>query len=364
MTPCRLCGQSDARVMLTLTPTPLANSFQRRPDRDAVRYPLNVQECIACGHVQLADLAPIRWQEYQYATPEAMRPYLALAAREIRARYPTARTAYEIGSNNGLYLEELHRVGLHAIGIDPCASQGIREPFSLSLARQLDPVDLVISNNVLAHVDDMQDVLAGIDHALREDGALVFEVQYLPRLMAMGACDMIYHEHRDYHTLRPWVNALRRHGFVIVQYQFMETQGGSIRLYCERPGRGVDIPAETLDWRQFTEQITLAKVHLLAQIADTEHVIAYGAPAKACTMIHHFGLADRILYCVDSTPAKQGRYLPGTDIEIRPESALHSDGHEWPILLMAWNYADMILPRYPGKRFILPFERSRQMVTA
>jgi SAM-dependent methyltransferase len=343
--------------MLELTPTPIANSFPDYPDSYAKRYPLAVQECLECGHVQLKHQVSVDWVDYRYQTPEASRPHLADAADAIRTAFPFFKTAIEIGSNNGIYLEELRRVGFEVIGIDPNAKVGIAAPFTHDLAKKLEPVDLIVANNVLAHVDDMYDVFNGIDRVLTDDGALIFEVQYFPDMMASGAFDMIYHEHRDYHTMKPLPRFLKRFGLVIEQVDFIETHGGSLRVWCRRPGLGLDVDDMDMDWRAFKHKIDEARRVLIAQLDQAKsHIVALGATAKACTLIHHFGLTDYIDYAVDSTPQKQGRYIPGTDIEIHRPDVLKNDP-DAVVLLTAWNFADVIVPQFPDKQFIIPFAK-------
>lgn len=355
MKPCRMCFQYG-RVQLALTPTPIANSFPATPDQDAKRYPLELVECLGCGHVQLADWPQVDWVDYRYATPDAVRPHLEDAARRLRSEYPEAKTVLEIGCNNGLYLDVLRKEGFTATGVDPSTKVGIAKPFGESVARTLEPVDLIVANNVLAHVDDLWDVFRGIDRLLKDDGALVFEVQYFPDLVKNGAFDMIYHEHRDYHTISPWVAFLKRFGLIIRRTDNISTHGGSVRITCERPGlRNWIWCNEEIDWRAFKRRIAEAKQDVLDQVLNTPGpIVAFGATAKACTLIHHFGLADLIDYAVDSTPAKQGRYIPGTAIQIHEPTA---QAMNVTFLLTAWNFEKAIRAQYPMNRFIVPFSQ-------
>ena len=352
---CRLC-YGPIRTMLSLTPTPLANSFPATPDQDAERVPLDVAQCISCDHVQLAEYQAVDWVDYRYATPAAVRPHLEAAATVLRRTYPEAKTVLEIGCNNGLYLDVLRQAGFSAIGVDPCTEVGIKKPFGYGLAHTLEPVDLIVANNVLAHVDDLWDVFRGIDFLLKDDGALVFEVQYFPQMTATGAFDMIYHEHRDYHTLSPWPAFLKRWGLVITDIEPLPTHGGSIRLCCERPGIGMAIDPEPIDWKSFKYRIAEAKRGLLERVTEVNGpLVAFGATAKACTLIHHFGLADVIDYAVDNTPAKQGRYIPGTRIQIYPESRL-DEVPPAAVLMTAWNFRDVLMSQYPQLHWVIPFE--------
>jgi len=356
---CRLCCHVT-RKMFALTPTPLANNFAPSPDTAAERFPVEVWACVSCGHCQIGYTAPVDWVDYRYATPHANQAHLDQATHAIRERYPQARTAIEIGSNNGVYLDALARVGLEVIGIDPCASRGIAKPFTHQLARGLAPVDLIVANNVFAHVDDLWDVFRGIDHLLGDDGAVVFEVQYLPSMIAAGAFDMIYHEHRDYHTLAPWPLFLKRFGLVITEWTLLPTHGGSIRVYCERPGLAVALLHDTeIDWRAFQRRIQAEKVRIRADVLAVKGpVVAFGATAKACTLLHHFDLTTSLAYCVDDTPAKQGRYLPGTAIQIVPSTRLQEEPPA-AMLLTAWNFEAQIRAAYPTIPCIVPFAKER-----
>ena len=344
---CRLCC-GPTRVMLSLTPTPIANSFPDKPDADAPRIPLDIAECIDCGHVQQHYQPKIDWVDYRYRTPEANRQHLAAAADDLRKRYPWAKTVCEIGSNNGLYLEELRKVGFEAIGVDPNGTD-IREQFSMALAEKFGQVDIIVANNVLAHVDNIYDVFRGIDKMLGMDGVLVFEVQDFTCMVLTGAFDMMYHEHRDYHSKGPLEKFLKNFGFEIDDDAALTTHGGSARYYCRRP----------FIWRRFNEKIKDAKAAIWSQLYDQEEVVfplaCFGATAKACTLIHHFGLAPYITYCVDDTPEKQGRYIPGTNIQIFPTSHLE----EVPpaaVIMTAWNFKDVLLAKYPQLHWVIPFE--------
>jgi SAM-dependent methyltransferase len=268
---CRLC-YGPTRVMLSLTPTPIANSFPAHPDKDAERFPLDIAECIDCGHVQQDYQATIDWVDYRYKTPDANRQHLADAAKDLKERYPWAKTVLEIGSNNGLYLEELKRVGFQALGVDPNSTTGIRGAFSSAISYDLGQVDIIVANNVLAHVDDLWDVFRGIDRMLGMDGVLVFEVQDFEAMAFDGLFDMAYHEHRDYHQKGPIERFLKRWGLVVADHKYVYTHGRSHRFYCKRPHV----------WMVFQRKITKYKTALQSQLIDVDGpVVCFGATAKA-----------------------------------------------------------------------------------
>jgi SAM-dependent methyltransferase len=346
---CRLC-YGPTRVMLSLTPTPIANSFPAHPDKDAERFPLDIAECVDCGHVQQDYQATIDWVDYRYRTPEANREHLRMAALQLSVKYPHAKKVMEIGSNNGLYLEELRKVGFDAFGVDPSnAKSDISAPFTSALAYTLGQVDIIVANNVLAHVDDLWDVFRGIDRMLGTDGVLVFEVQDFEAMAWDGLFDMAYHEHRDYHQIKPIEKFLKRWGFV-VEHEYVYTHGRSHRFHCRRP----------FIWREFDRKITKAKTAIWRELVSVEGetiapIACFGATAKACTLIHHFDLEDIIDYCVDDTPEKQGRYIPGTNIQIFPTSHLQEVPPK-AVIMTAWNFKDVLLAKYPNLPWIIPFE--------
>lgn len=364
---CRMCGGA-VRPALSLTPTPIANSFPEKAF-EGERHRLDLVECVECEHVQIRDVVPdevLFPRSYRYATPKAASAHLEAAARSLREAYQHAKSVVEIGANNGLYLEALHVAGFQSVvGVDPCGSGWVWQmPFDMAAAKRIRErvgmIDLIVANNVFAHVDDLGAMFRAVDHCLSEDGALVFEVQYFPDMVRLGAFDMIYHEHRDYHTLKPWPKFLKKHGLVIKNVEHLDTHGGSIRVHCERPGIGIAVWQEQTDWRAFRRTIEQAKSSVTGQLATVSgRVVAFGATAKACTLIHHFKIADRIAYCVDETPAKQGRFIAGTAIEVSGIERLVAEPPA-AMLLTAWNYEAIIRARFPGLRMIVPlYEQQR-----
>ena len=348
---CRLCLGSLSPAF-SLPPTPIANAFSEWPDSDAARFPLDLLQCDTCGNVQMKLVFRGLFEDYKYVTPGSR--HQADLAAYLWQRFPSAESALEIGSNNGSLVEALRLKGFRCTGVDPAAPQRpgqIRDYFTAKWARRWDrTVDLVIANNVLAHIDDLEDVFRGIKRVLTSRGAVVFEVQYLVDLIESGKFDMIYHEHMNYHTLGALSRFLTRMGFVLVEWQHLPEHGGSIRVTAMRTGTSAVLPDEPLCWDRL--RTTLTKVHcgLHAAIARHGPLVAFGASAKACTLIHCTEIAPHITYCVDDTPEKQGRYLPGTDILVRPVSVLRDE----PVLLTAWNYEGIIRERI-SNRLINPF---------
>jgi len=360
---CRLCG-GTVRLKMALNPTPIANSFPDEPHFGEL-YPLDLKQCDVCQHVQIGHVLPddvLYGASYKYETPSAQIPELEERAISLRTRYPKAKRVLEIGANNGLFVQQLNR-WFEAIGIDPSSRSSLVIPtaFDAVAAGSLGKFDLILANNVLAHIDDLNDVFVGIDHCLSENGHLVFEVQYFMDMAEKGLFDMIYHEHRDYHTLVPMVGFLAKHHLAIKLVERMPNHGGSIRVHCGR-GAGIAVVEKTIDWDAFHYKVAKATAECLFQVKNARsQIIAFGATAKACTLIHQFGIEDIIAYCVDCTPGKIGKYIAGTRIRIIDEGVLLQSKSDKTLLLTAWNYESIIRAKYPGFDFIVPFKQSQKL---
>ncbi len=354
-TTCRLCN-APVKPVFALTPTPIANAYADKPDSNADRYPLELTECTECSHVQQRYVISDLFRDYKYTTPATVARYLEPTAKLIRERFPKARNLLEIGSNNGTYLKILRDYGFDVVGIDPAATgyKNVKGYFTEEWAKESKyfKYDIIVANNVLAHIDDLQDVFRGINHLLADDGALIFEVQYFPDLVKEAAFDMIYHEHMSYHTVEPLKAFIKRFGLVITNVDHMPLHGGSIRITARRSGNETVFQENPIDWIDFAKRVEITKEKIREKVKGKK-MIAFGAAAKATTMIHHTGIAENIIYCVDDTLEKQFRYIPGTDIRILPTSNA-KDGDT--IFCFAWNYEKEIREMFPNSELIHPFK--------
>ena len=350
-TTCRLCDGALLPVF-KLAPSPLPNSFPLYPDEGADRFPLELMQCVNCAHVQLRHIVSGLFTEYKYKTPYV--PHWSFAAADLRKRFPEANTVLEIGANNASFLKPLRDEGFTAIGVDPNTDdpESLKEYFSESTAKNLGKkFDLIVSNNTFGHIDDLYDVFRGIDMALSNDGALVFEQMYLLDLIEGGTFDRIYSDHLSQFTLRPLARFLKRMGFVMTQFEHLETHGGSMRITARRNGEQAILPEEPLAWDHLRNKMEIARERLIGILQESKPVVAFGASSKACILFNEFGLAPFISFVVDDTSIKQGRYIPGTALQIKPVSALNGEA----VLLTAWNYEALIRKRLPNSRLINPF---------
>lgn len=307
---------------------------------------MDLMQC-ECGHVQQRYVVSGLFKDYKYQTPQTVATYLRPVVEKLAKEYPKAKVL-EIGCNNGLFLDLLSAAGFDACGIDPAANhpRALRAYFSEITASQFEPMDLIVANNVFAHIDDLQSVFRGVARLLKLNGALVFEVQYLPDLVKAGAFDLCYHEHLDYHTLGPLKPFLKKYGLVMTGWEHIPTHGGSIRVTAKRHGKECWTPEEKLDWQGFRDKIDAAKKKLKSQ----GRMVIFGAAAKVSTLISELEIEDQIDYCVDDTPQKQGRYIPGTKIQILPVEKLGKE----KVLMGAWNYEREIRERIPNE-LVHPF---------
>ena len=397
---CRLCGSNQLSQVLSLTPTPPANAFVTEDAalRPQSTYPLELSLCRDCGHLQLIDIVDpkLLFEDYVYvsgtsqAFVQHFRDYAETISRQ--ANLKPGNLVVEIGSNDGTLLRFFKQKGARTLGVDPArdiaaqsTAAGIEtwaEFFCPATAtrirKELGPARLVCANNVFAHIDDLPGAAAGVRELLADDGLFVFEVSYLLDVYRKTLFDTIYHEHLDYHRVGPLRQFLGTQGLALVDVVRVPTHGGSLRGLVRRAdGDARPAPAvaelERLEHDAGLDQpdtfhgfgLTIRDhgnklTDLLHRLRAEGHRIAgYGAPAKATTLMHHFGLGREVIeFIVDDSPWKQGLFTPGTHIPVLPPDALyeHRPDH---VVILAWNFADTILAKHApyleaGGHFIVP----------
>ena len=398
---CRLCPSTDLDLVLSLEPTPLANSLVTADMLGEAEdcYPLDVFACRDCGHIQLLDVIDpeVLFRDYVYVsgTSPVYVDYLKDYATKIIEHYSVhdGDLVVEIGSNDGTLLRHFSERGLRVLGVDPARNlaelasqagiQTIPEFFTSSLAEEIKnahgPAKLVIANHVFAHTDDLQAVVRGVHSLLAPDGIFAFEVSYWLDVYRKVLFDTIYHEHLSYHTVTPLVGFFTRCGMELVDTQQVVHQGGSLRcmvqltggpwpqncsvqhLICEeKRDLGVDL---ALTMRGFGERIGLERQRLRDLFTSIKaqggRIAGYGAPAKTTTLMYHFGLgADQLEFIVDDSEHKQGKFTPGLHIPIVSSLEIYERKPDY-LLVLAWNFADSIIKQHQafakgGGKFIVP----------
>ena len=403
---CRLCHGQSLEPVLSLRPTPPANAFTEPTARDQPQavFPLDVFLCRDCSHVQLLDVvaADALFRDYVYVsgTSPAFVQHFEDYAADMVARFnlKAGSRVVEFGSNDATLLRAFKSRGLEVLGIDPAIkiAQGattagfptIPEFFTQRLAEairaEMGPADLVAANNVYAHIDDLDDVTRGVRTLLAPAGIFVFEVSYLRDVYQKTLFDTIYHEHLSYHSvlaLRPF---LERHGLELIAAEPVSSHGGSLRAIAQLRGgphltqssvaerlqeeRALALEAPAT-WRAFGAKIAALGAQLTELLGDLKRqgrtVAGFGAPAKATTLMHQFGLGREVIpYIIDDSPMKQGLLTPGLKIPVVASDVLRAEPLPDYLLILAWNFADAVIAknadyRRRGGRFIVPVPEVR-----
>jgi C-methyltransferase C-terminal domain/Putative zinc binding domain/Methyltransferase domain len=407
---CRACGVEPLVPVLSLGLSPLANALVP-PDaieRSEPRYPLDVVRCPACSLVQLSiSIAPeMLFRDYVYLSSVSdgfVAHARALVERVVRMHdWGRAPLAVEIASNDGYLLQHYRAHGIPTLGIEPARNiaaiarrqrgiETIEEFFGCELAARLVAqgrrADVIHANNVLAHVPDLNGVLAGMRLLLNPEGMAIVEVPSLRDTMERVEFDTIYHEHLCYFSLTALMRAFARQGLTVVDVEHLSVHGGSLRVFARRSDTPAssDAPAaarvaamlateqawgvdEPQRYDRFQGEVGRLKRRLLDLVGDLKaqgrSIAAYGASAKGTTLLNYCGLgADDIAYVVDRNPVKQGQLTPGTRIAIHPTQKLLDAMPDY-VMLLAWNLADEVIAqqaeyRRRGGRFIVPLPEPR-----
>lgn len=401
---CRSCGTQLGTVFADLGMAPLANAFLGPADLNRMEpfYPLKAYVCGACFLVQLEQYAtPERiFGDYAYFSSysdtwvEHCRRFADDAIR--RYRLGPESSVIEVASNDGCLLQHFKRAGMQVLGIEPAANvakaaeaRGIRtlveflgQSSACAMAGRGIRADLLVANNVLAHVPDLNDFIAGLALLLRPEGVLTMEFPHLHRLIEGGQFDTIYHEHFSYFSLRAAACVLGRHGLEVFDAEEIPTHGGSLRVHAAHSvaartrvtaapaGIVAREAAAGLDrlatYAAFEGGMRAAKRALLGFLIDVldrgQSVVGYGAPAKGNTLLNYCGIRRDLLdYTVDRNPHKQGRYLPGTHIPIQAPERIAETKPDF-VLVLPWNIRDEVVHqmghiREWGGRFVVPIPR-------
>ncbi|MEZ5564345.1 MAG: class I SAM-dependent methyltransferase [Gammaproteobacteria bacterium] len=402
---CRFCSAELRHTFVDLGMSPLCQT-QIGPDdleRGENFYPLHVYVCDQCWLVQLREyVAPevIFSRDYPYFSSysdswvEHARAYVDHMVTEFGLT--TDAFVVELASNDGYLLQHVQAAGIRCLGIEPTAStaaaaiaRGIptrQEFFGLETARRIaaesGEADVVAGNNVLAHVPDLNDFVAGIAALLKPQGVGTFEFPHLMRLMEHNQFDTIYHEHFSYFSFTTIRAVFARHGLQTFDVRELPTHGGSIRVYVQpvttgrRPMQArvaamlkVEAAAGLTDlvlYQQFQARVHATKRELLSFLIDArtngKRVAGYGAPGKGNTLLNYCGIGtDFLEFTVDRSPAKQGTWTPGSRIPILAPEAIFEHRPDY-VLILPWNLRDEIVAKMSavrdwGGQFVVPIPR-------
>ena len=403
---CRFCGAPLRTTFLDLGSSPLCQTHIAAEQLHLMEpfYPLHAYVCEACFLVQLQEyVAPDEiFTEYAYFSSfsaswvEHARRYVEQVSERF-ALSPSS-TVMEIASNDGYLLQHFVARGVPVLGIEPAANvaraaeaKGIPTRVGFfgrhtaeAIAAEYGCADLLLGNNVLAHVPDLNDFVAGMKRLLAPGGVITMEFPHLARLIAGNQFDTIYHEHFSYFSFVAVERVFARHGLVLFDVEELSTHGGSLRIYArhaENPAlavgatvttlrRGeIDDGFETIDrYRGFAEQVNRTKRRLLAFLIEAKDqgktIVGYGAPGKGNTLLNYCGIrTDLIDFTVDANPYKQGKFTPGTRIPILAPSAIAKARPDY-VVILPWNLQEEISRQAAyigawGGRFVVPIPELR-----
>lgn len=398
-TRCRICKEDRLTKVIDLGLTPLANAFLTRENlhKAEKKYPLRVFFCHNCNLLQLIDVVSpkVLFRNYVYFSsgmpvlPEHFRNY----AQEVKENFATSKDDFvvEIGSNDGLLLGAIKKLGAKVLGVDPAINiatiankhgvMTLPDFFTRKLAkdivRKYGHAKVVIGNNVVAHIDNHHDLVSGIATLLADDGVFILEAPYLVDMFENLTFDTIYHEHLSYLAVKPLKQLFDQYNMEIIDVRTFPVQGNSLRVYAAKKG-SQKIKSSVKQFIEKEKEMKLDKVDTYLRLANRiaklrrdvvklltrlksegKRIAAYGAPAKGNTLLNYFDIGSRVLdYATEGLPSKVGLYTPGTHIPVVHINEARKNPPDY-YLLLAWNYKDAVLEkekefRKRGGKFILP----------
>lgn len=395
---CACCGRAGLEPVVDLGLMPRSDGLLScaMSDRKAETKPLRVAFCPDCALVQLLETLPpeiMFGQDYLYFSSysEDLLEHSRAHAQDLMSRFELGADdlVVELASNDGYMLRNFVKKGIPVLGIDPAERQAeaarnvgvetLVEFFGLDVARSLARAgrraSLIIANNVVAHVEDQNDFVAGMHELLRDDGRVVVEFPYVRDLVEHNEFDTIYHEHRCYFSVTSAKILFERHGLHLNDVDRVSIHGGSLRLTFAKAANPSPAVAQILAeeqelgldsfayYREFGRSVAAhrekARKLILALKRAGKRIAAYGAAAKGTILLNYFGFDERVVdYVVDKNPHKQGKFIPGVSLEIGPPEKIMEDRPDY-VIVLPWNFRDEIIRQQAeyasaGGKFIVP----------
>ena len=405
--PCRFCGAVLEHTFCDLGMSPLSNAFLSEQQLQQMEpfYPLHAYVCATCFLVQLQEFESpqhIFAKDYAYFSSYSQtwldhaRNYTDYMMR--RFGYGPKSLVIEIASNDGYLLQYFKQKNIPVLGIEPAencarAAEQVGIPtlvkfFGTALAKELHAqgrsANLLLGNNVLAHVPNLNDFVAGLKILLAVHGVITMEFPHLLRLMLENQFDTIYHEHFSYFSFYTAEKVFARHGLKLFDVEQLPTHGGSLRIFAAHAEDASKLSsdrvqrlreeeiafgiAELKTYLGFSEQVKRTKRKLLEFLinakASGKTIVGYGAPAKGNTLLNYCGVrGDFIDYTVDRSPHKQGKFLPGTHVPVYAPETIRETRPDY-VLILPWNIKDEIVEqnaeiRTWGGKFVVPIPEVR-----
>ncbi len=396
---CRLCNSKHLIKVFDLGRTPLANSYSKvKISKKLKKYPLRLNYCNSCGHLQLAhSIKPSKmFSNYLYKSNTSKKNFIHFKkyAYEIKKKIKNTNTKIlDIASNDGTFLNFFEKKRFFRLGIDPAKNlkklsikKGITQiddfftkKISENIKKKYGKFDIITANHVCAHVEDLNDFFSGVQNLLKNDGLFIFEISYRASVLKKNTFDTIYHEHLDYHALYPISKFVKKFDLNVINFKTPEAQGGSLRVYTKknknsknyiRVKKQILKEKKQLDlfkantYKKFEKKIINCKqkLNFLIQncVKNNMTIAGYGAAAKTTTFLNYFKISEKnIKFICDDNKLKQGLCIPGTKIKIVSPSNLNKANINI-LIIFAWNYAEAIINKnkkfkQKGGKFLIPF---------
>jgi len=401
---CRTCKSTKLKNFLYLGKMTMVNNFltSYQLNDPEPRFPLTTCLCLNCGLVQTREVVDpeILYKNYVYISSfsQTMADHFQNLAKSLVSRFnlTSSSLVVEIGSNDGTLLQLLKNLGMKVLGIDPAknlakvANQNGIETwdtfFNNAVAKRIVKekqveVSLVIGTNVFAHIDNLDDVLEGLNLMLGDRGVFVAEFPYLVDLVQGTQFDTIYHEHLSYFSVKPLVHLFDRFNLELFDVERTPVHGGSIIIYVRKK---VPEPTASKNVGQLLTLEEKLKIHdiktlksfaknvekikkdlilLLTRLKkQNKKIVGFGAPAKGNILLNYCGIDNKLVdYLTDNIPYKHGLYSPGTHLQVFPQEKIAQDKPDY-VLLLAWNFKEEILGklkdyRKQGGKVIIPIPK-------
>jgi len=384
---CRLCNSEKLCLCFKLEPTPPANAFVKKEhlDEPQTTFPLDVYFCENCYHVQLLDIVDPKelFENYVYVsgTSSTFVNHFEEYSKFIIKNYLSGDSSFvvDIGSNDGTLLQFFKKNGCHILGVDPAkkiannaTKNGIEtlplffdDKVSKMIQDKYGSADVITANNVFAHIDNLTGFITNVRNLLTHNGIFSFEVSYLADVIQKTLFDMTYHEHLSYHSVLSLVPFFESNGMELIEAIRVDIHGGSLRGIVQLKNGPYKIGESVKNAIKIEKGLHLDKADTFQKFAigineikskfqsliiklkqDGNTIAAYGAPAKATTLLYHFGIdSSTIDFIVDDSALKQGLYSPGKHIPILSPEAIYQKKPNY-LIILAWNFTEEILKKH------------------
>jgi len=400
---CRFCESNNIKVFLDLGDVPLAGGFMEHKEdiKNEKMYALRLYFCEDCFIVSVKDIIPgdVIFNGFYYYTSSSIKTLVEHAeiyAKTLKKLLGEGKKVLELGCNDGVLLHPLKREKMLPYGIDPSTNAikkissdipTINDFFTSKTAKNIvnkyGTFDCVTSSNTFAHIEDMNDVMKGIDIILNKDGVLIIEVHYLLSIMENLQYDMIYHEHMSYYSISSLKMFMKQYNFEIFKVETIPVHGGSIRIYCQKSHLcnniyNIDSSVEIMInkeeilgihnfsyYTKFFDKIFKLKNDLLELLKEKKkegkNIYGYGASGRGTIVTSFCGITNEYLDgVIDDSPVKQGAITPYSHFKIEDSNKiLYSDNSPDYCLLFCWSFIDEVKKKhavYKGK-FIVPIPK-------